>query len=113
MDLEVNKDNYQELVIDPGIPTVVDFWGPQCKHCFALMPTMEKLAAEHEDRMRLIKVDASKNRRLCVNLRLRALPTYLFYRDGEEKSRLAGDQVTEEDLRKAVIDLLSAKGGTI
>ena len=113
MDLEVNKDNYQEVVIEPGIPTVVDFWGPQCKHCFALEPTMEKLAEEHEDHMRLIKVDASKNRRLCVNLRLRALPTFLFYCDGEEKSRLAGDQVTEEDLRKAVTDLLSAKGGTI
>ena len=111
MDLEVNKDNFQEVVIDAGTPTVVDFWGPQCKHCFALMPAMEKLAAEYVDSMRLIKVDASKNRRLCVNLRLRALPTFLFYRDGEEKSRLTGDQITEEDLRKAVTDLLSGQGG--
>jgi len=111
MDLEVNKDNYQEVVIAPGTPTVVDFWGPQCRHCFALMPAMEKLATEYEDRMRLIKVDASKNRRLCVNLRLRALPTFLFYRGGEEKARLTGDQVTEEDLRKAVAGLLSAEGG--
>jgi thioredoxin 1 len=112
MDLEVNKDNYEEVVINAGTPTVVDFWGPQCRHCFALMPAMERLAEEHEERMRLIKVDASKNRRLCVNLRLRGLPTFLFYRDGKEKARLAGNQVTEGDLRKAVAELLSGEEGT-
>ena len=107
MDVEVNKENFQQVVVEPGIPTLVDFWGPRCARCFALMPAVEKLAEENKDRLRLIKIDASKNRRLCLNLRLLSLPSFLFYRDGEEKMRLAGNDITEKDLKHAVENLLS------
>ena len=44
MSVEVNKDNFQEEVLDPGVPTLVDLWGPQCKPCLVLTPVVEKLA---------------------------------------------------------------------
>jgi thioredoxin 1 len=111
MEVEINKDNYQEVVVAPGIPTVVDFWGPQCTRCFALMPAIEGLAQENEGRLRLIKIDASKNRRLCINLRLMSLPSFLFYSGGKEVERLTGDSVTPKDLRGAVERLLAGQGG--
>ncbi|UCF96814.1 MAG: hypothetical protein JSV89_16790 [Spirochaetaceae bacterium] len=107
--MDVNKDNYQQVVVEPGTPTLVDFWGPQCARCFALMPVVEKLTEENKDRLRLIKIDASKNRRLCLNLRLLSLPSFLFYRDGQEIERLAGNDVTEKDLKHAVENLLSRR----
>ena len=76
MDVEINKDNYQEVLVDDGTPTVVDFWGPRCERCLALMPGMERIAAEQGDQLRLIKIDASQNRRLCMNLRLLSLPAF-------------------------------------
>ena len=107
MSVEVNRDNFQEEVVDPGVPTVVDFWGPQCKPCLALTPVVEKLAEEYQGQFRLIKIDASKNRRLCINLRLLSLPTFLFYRDGEEQNRLSGEQVSPQDLKEAVAALFN------
>jgi thioredoxin 1 len=107
VDVDVNKDNYEQVVVQPGTPTLVDFWGPQCARCFALMPAVEKLAEENKDRLRLLKIDASKNRRLCLNLRLLSLPSFLFYRDGKEIMRLAGNEVTEKDLKRGVDSLLS------
>jgi len=112
MEAEVNKDNFQEVVVEPGVATVVDFWGPQCARCFALMPAIEGLSAENEGRLRLFKIDASKNRRLCINLRLMSLPAFLFYKDGKEVERLVGDSVTPGDLRSAVERLLAGQGGT-
>ncbi|RJX32884.1 MAG: thioredoxin [Desulfarculus sp.] len=109
MEIEVNKDNYQQVVVNPGIPTVVDFWGPRCERCLQLMPGMERIAAAKGDQLRLIKIDASQNRRLCMNLRLLSLPAFLFYRDGQEVLRLTGDQLSEEDLQKAVDGLLAGK----
>lgn len=109
MDVEINKDNYQEVVVDAGIPTVVDFWGPRCERCLQLMPGMERIAEEKSEALRLIKIDASQNRRLCMNLRLLSLPAFIFYRDGQEVQRLSGDQLTEEDLQKAVDELLAGK----
>ncbi len=109
MDIEINKDNYQEVVVDAGTPTVVDFWGPRCERCLQLMPGMERIAEEKGDQLRLIKIDASQNRRLCMNLRLLSLPAFLFYRDGQEVLRLSGEQLTEDDLQKAVDQLLAGK----
>ena len=54
MGIEINKDNYQQVVVEDPTPTVVDFWGPQCVRCLKLMPTMEALAEENEGKMRLI-----------------------------------------------------------
>jgi thioredoxin 1 len=105
--IEINKENYQQLVVEPGTPTVVDFWGPQCTRCFSLMPAVEKLAEENKESLRLIKIDASKNRRLCLNLRLLSLPGFLFYKDGREVFRLSGNDVTERDLRRTVDSLLA------
>jgi thioredoxin 1 len=109
MENEVNKDNYQELVVENPVPTVVDFWGPQCARCFQLMPSIEAIAEEKKGQMRLIKIDASKNRRLCMGLRLMSLPAFLFYRDGREVGRLSGDGVTEKELHEAVDRLLASR----
>jgi thioredoxin len=111
MDIEINKDNYQEQVVQNPQPTLVDFWGPQCARCFQLMPIVEEIAEDKKGQMRLIKLDASKNRRLCMGLKLLSLPAFLFYRDGKEWGRLSGNLVTDKDVREAVDKFLS--GGEI
>lgn len=102
MEVKIDKDNYQQLVVENPTPTVVDFWGPQCVRCLDLMPVMEALAEANKAGMRLIKIDASQNRRLCMGLRLLSLPAFLFYRGGQEVDRLSGNDVSEAELREAV-----------
>lgn len=109
MEVEINKDNYQELVVESPVPMVVDFWGPKCARCLDLMPAMEAIADEKKDQMRLVKIDTTKNRRLCMGLRLMKLPAFIFYRDGKEAGRISGDELTENDLRQAVDKLLSGQ----
>jgi thioredoxin 1 len=92
-------------------PTVVDFWGPQCARCLELMPVMEAIVLSRKGAVRLVKIDASKNRRLCMGLKLMRLPAFLFYRDGQEVGRMSGDELTEDDLRVAVDRLLAGPGG--
>ena len=36
--LEIDKDNFESEVTGSGVPVVLDFWGPQCGPCLALMP---------------------------------------------------------------------------
>jgi thioredoxin 1 len=110
VDIEINKDNYQKEIIENPKPTVVDFWGPQCARCLELMPVMEEIALSNKDSMRLVKIDATKNRRLCMGLKLMRLPAFLFYRDGKEVGRISGDELTETDLQEAVDSLLSGQG---
>jgi thioredoxin-like negative regulator of GroEL len=110
VDIEINKDNYQKEIVENPKPTVVDFWGPQCARCLELMPVIEEIAQSKKDAMRLVKIDATKNRRLCMGLKLMRLPAFLFYRGGKEFGRISGDELTETDLRAAVDKLLSGQG---
>jgi thioredoxin 1 len=98
----VNRDNFEKEVIESKEPVLVDFWGPQCKPCLALMPSVDKLEKTYEGRLKVVKLNASENRMLCAKLRVMGLPTFLLYKDGIEMNRLVGDHITESDLIKAI-----------
>ena len=100
---EVTKDTFEAEVLRSELPVVVDFWGPQCVPCLALMPGVEELEGKHGGRIRLTKIEAPKNRRLCLELKVLSLPTFLFYKNGKEVDRLSGTvtlQAIEESINK-------------
>ena len=105
--VEVNGENFEQEVIHSFQPVMIDFWGPQCKPCLALMPTVEKLEKNYEGKLKVVKLNASGNRMLCAKLRVMGLPTFLLYKDGIEMSRLFGDHITESDLLKAIDAILA------
>ncbi|HUK22213.1 MAG TPA: thioredoxin family protein [Gemmatimonadales bacterium] len=94
---EATKENFRDLV---GTGTVlVDVWGPQCRPCIALMPHVERIAAERPE-LKVVKLDSSQNRRLCMELRLMGLPVFLLFRDGKEIARFASPEMTDLDLER-------------
>jgi thioredoxin 1 len=70
------------------------------------MPGIESLAGTYEGRVKLTKVEAPKNRRLCLSLKVLALPTFLFYKNGKEVERLSGDSVSIQMIEGALQKLL-------
>ena len=102
MPTELNRDNYETEVDQADKPVLVDFWGPKCKPCLALMPSVEALEEEYEGKLKVAKLNAAENRMLCAKLRVLGLPTFLIYKDGEEINRLTGNDISEQDLIQAV-----------
>src|SRR5512136_2387904 len=98
MATEVNTDIFEKEVVQSQLPVLVDFWGPQCAPCLALMPHVEGLAEKYGSRLKISKVDSSKNRRLCLNLKIFGLPTFLLYKDGKEVDRLSGNNLKIGDI---------------
>ncbi len=84
---------------------MIDFWGPRCVPCLALMPAVEKLEEEHEGRFTLIKVNAAENRQIARDLKVIAMPTFVLCRDGAEVERLSGNPSAAE-IRAAVARLV-------
>jgi thioredoxin 1 len=102
MATEVNADIFEKEVVQSEVPVLVDFWGPQCAPCLALMPKVEGLAEKYAEKLKITKVDASKNRRLCLTLKVIGLPTFLFYKNGNEVDRLSGNSLKIEEIEEAV-----------
>jgi thioredoxin-like negative regulator of GroEL len=103
--LEATRDDFRDLVADGVV--LVDVWGPACAVCLALMPHVEALAAERDD-LRVVKLNAGKARRLCIELRLMGLPAFLLFRDGQEVARLAAPDIEPERLRAWLDEALAA-----
>ncbi len=104
--IEINSDSFEQEVLHSPQPVLVDFWGPQCGPCLALMPKVEGLTERYGDKVKITKVEAPKNRRLCLALKVLSLPTFLFFKDGREVDRLSGD-ITIQSIEASLEKLLS------
>ncbi len=100
--IELDRDNYESEVLQSREPVLVDFWGPRCQPCLALMPVVEQLEIDYAGRIKVAKVNAAENRMLCAKLRVLGLPSYLLYKGGTEVNRLTGDNITKSDLTEAI-----------
>ena len=107
MPVDATVETYEDLTAEGSV--LVDFWGPRCQPCLAMMPTIAKLEEEADGAVRVVKVNSAENRDICRELRVFGLPTYVLMRDGEELERLSGE-VSKIDIERAFATL-AAKGG--
>jgi thioredoxin 1 len=108
MPQEATVDTFEELTREGNV--LVDFWGPRCQPCLAMMPTIAQLEEEAGGAVRVVKVNAGESRQVCRDLRVFGLPTYVLMRDGVELERLSG-QVTKSDIERAFATLAQTNGG--
>jgi thioredoxin 1 len=107
MPVEATVETYGDLTGEGAV--LVDFWGPRCQPCLAMMPTIAKLEEDAGGAVRVVKVNSAENREICRELRVFGLPTYVLMRDGEELERLSGN-VSKDDIEQAFATL-AGEGG--
>jgi thioredoxin 1 len=105
MPVDATPETYKDLTSVGNV--FIDFWGPRCQPCLAMMPTIAELEEQSGGAVRVVKVDSTQNREVCRELRVFGLPTYILMRDGEELERLSGE-VTKQQVEHAFATL---KGG--
>ena len=103
--VELKTETFDELVLQAELPVVLDFWGPQCAPCKQLDPYVESLSIEMDGKVKFARVVAPENRKLCIDLKVMGLPSFLVFKDGIEIERLGVD-ATPEAIRTMVDQLL-------
>src|ERR1043165_3581820 len=110
MATDVTIDTYEELATrGEGL---LDIWGPQGQPGLQLLPAVEQLGERYDGRVKLLKLNAPENRKLCRDLRVAGLPAYITMRDGVEVERLTGNGLSIDDLEAAVERLLAGAPAT-
>ena len=96
--VEIDKENFEPEVLNSTLPVVIDFWGPMCQPCIALMPKYHVLADEpkYAGKVKFCSLDTTKNRRIAVSLKVMAQPAFLFWRGGKVIGRLSGSNLDME-----------------
>mmetsp|Transcript_68846 Transcript_68846/g.164026 ORF Transcript_68846/g.164026 Transcript_68846/m.164026 type:complete len:187 (-) Transcript_68846:125-685(-) len=71
-----------ELAVIQGKPVIVDFYATWCGPCQLLAPELAKVAQDLGDHVTILKVDTDVETEMSTDLGIEALPTLLFFKDG-------------------------------
>lgn len=102
---KVFTDSNVKEAIASGKPVVVDFWAEWCGPCRMVVPIIEELATEYEDKVIIGKLNVDENSEAPSEYGIRNIPTILFFKDGElvDKHVGAASKTLLEDKIKALL----------
>jgi len=100
--IEVNKDNFEDEVLNAQGVVMVDWWGPKCERCMELMPHVEELASKYRDKIKFCSVNTSGNRRLAISQKVLGLPAIIFYQNGQKIDEISGQEIEPEDIEAKI-----------
>lgn len=100
--VELDRKNFEEEVKNAEGYVLVDYWGPTCEPCKALMPHVEALAEEYGDKIKFCSLDITKARRLAIGQKVMGLPAIIIYKDGQEVERVAESEATATSVEEMI-----------
>ena len=92
----VNMKNFEEKVLKSERPVLVDFWAEWCGPCKALGPILEEISGEIGQKAEIVKVNVDENKDLAQQYGIRGIPTLIFFKEGQAKKTLVGNQPKTE-----------------
>ncbi|MCK9443213.1 MAG: thioredoxin family protein [Tissierellaceae bacterium] len=100
--LELNKDNFEAEVLKAEGYVLVDFWGPTCEPCKALMPHVEGYSEKYGDKIKFASLDVTQARRLAISQKVLGLPVIAMYKDGERIDGVVADGATASTVEEMI-----------
>ena len=79
--MNINKNNFQEEVMNSEKPVLIDFWAPWCGPCRMVVPIIDEIAAEHPE-YKVVKVNIDEEAELANRFRVVSIPTLVVMKNG-------------------------------
>jgi thioredoxin 1 len=81
---EVTRDTFDREVLAATLPVVVEFYAAHCGECSALEPTLQRLAAKYDGRIKFVRVDVDAEPVLAARHMINAVPTLMLFKNATD-----------------------------
>ncbi|ADO84225.1 thioredoxin TrxA [Ilyobacter polytropus] len=104
--IQLEKDTFEEKVLENKGLVLVDFWSDKCEDCKALLPHVEELSEEFGDKIKFTKFNTIGAMKVAIKQKVLGLPTVAIYKDGEKIYELVKENATKENIKKMINEVL-------
>ena len=98
--ININKNNFQDEVMNSDKKVLLDFWAPWCGPCRMVVPLVEEIAVERPD-IKVGKINVDENPELASRFGIMSIPTLLVMENGQIVNKAMGARP-----QKAILEML-------
>lgn len=87
--ISVNKNNFNQEVLNSDKPVLMDFWAPWCGPCRMVVPLVEEIAKERSD-IKVVKINVDEEQELAMHFGVVSIPTLVVMKNGKAVNQVTG-----------------------
>ena len=87
--ISVNKNNFNQEVLNSDKPVLMDFWAPWCGPCRMVIPLVEEIAKERSD-IKVVKINVDEEQELAMQFGVMSIPTLVVMKNGKVVNQVTG-----------------------
>lgn len=99
--IQLTDGNFKQEVLKSDKPVLVDFWAQWCSPCLIVAPTVEKIAVQYKEKLKVGKVNVDEASDTTSKYGVMSIPTLMVFKNGEIVNKVIG-AVSKNELEEAI-----------